>query len=651
MAQKRFSAYFIVSVFATLLSLVACQPASHDSTKEAPGLELSQVIPFERSEEKPATHSNAEVIAILDKADHVSLPMKDQCAKQICGDPSLVFIPSDIAHGKTTETLEAKAFFETELRSRIEKAYDVEVGFERRTAKRIAEAIPQLRMQNLRLSKSYTSLLNALWFYRQIRSAARAVRSRKDGKFKLDAAVLKKMLPDLSAVDLETYKSLLSDYETSEEATIILNLSKFSLSDILKLQYPTVSLAQSEHEFGQRIHDRIHKLLITFPELNLGMPPSIEALANDKALSAEMSKNLPEDLMLSYFSRAVLEKTDLFSAREIPVSQMLTDFQQKDRLKKMILESTDAATIASQKEKLMAECRAASSRVVQSTVTPVEIENAQKLMLAIKDSMANVVLKELQVSDDMVPGIQQKIQGVKIQVPFRRDEVLAATIRALDGFAASEAQNAQSVSNYAIEAAFGAIDQYLDDGLDTTTKIKKLCNRFSPSGITDIALSKIDEINLSWQTVKFPAYGAGLMAHELGHVVSAELTRQTQMPFNSVKVCTSRRHETFEGKRGAFYAEEDFADLLGAHVMKDLRNKKYKIGNPACIILEKDESRWGTRRGLSFAWPEQITDDVHSTDFYRLIQFQLNSDQALPPSCQSVVDNFAASTKLQCVNQ
>ena len=92
-----------------------------------------------------------------------------------------------------------------------------------------------------------------------------------------------------------------------------------------------------------------------------------------------------------------------------------------------------------------------------------------------------------------------------------------------------------------------------------------------------------------------------------------------------------------------FTAAPDYADLM----------TEYRFQ-----VTPKDSFKFlgvGSRDTLGFLFSQPAKEDPSirgsfstETDFYRLIQFQLNSSQALPQACENAVDNFAPSTKLQC---
>lgn len=144
-------------------------------------------------------------------------------------------------------------------------------------------------------------------------------------------------------------------------------------------------------------------------------------------------------------------------------------------------------------------------------------------------------------------------------------------------------------------------------------------------------------ISTSWLSIKFPEYGVGIVAHEIGHAVSMHLHRRysdripsaDQMdPFSRSQECIANRNPLVENKidfsalsAGELrrwnigqWSEEDWADHFSIMVMDKLKkmNPKIKIKTFSCAMLEHDPktclSRINSARAIG---------DVHSPALLR----------------------------------
>jgi hypothetical protein len=95
------------------------------------------------------------------------------------------------------------------------------------------------------------------------------------------------------------------------------------------------------------------------------------------------------------------------------------------------------------------------------------------------------------------------------------------------------------------------------------------------------------------------------------------------------------------------YAEEDFADAIAARAIPHLIANGVRADNVGCLLLEKNQKRWGVSNGLAMSLPKAETDG-HSANLFRTIQIQLNSGQALPATCQSIIATYQPQAALSC---
>jgi hypothetical protein len=150
-----------------------------------------------------------------------------------------------------------------------------------------------------------------------------------------------------------------------------------------------------------------------------------------------------------------------------------------------------------------------------------------------------------------------------------------------------------AASRSADEKVFGDVFEFCDEA-------------YAPK-LNDSALYGSHMINISWPTVTHPEQGAGIVAHEFGHIVSHDLPENLLKPEKS---CLQNQQGT------ELYVEEDFADLFASTLMKRLN---YKIANVqtqnfACGLNSREGNGWKTG-----SVKNEEAADPHSSGLYRLL--------------------------------
>lgn len=132
------------------------------------------------------------------------------------------------------------------------------------------------------------------------------------------------------------------------------------------------------------------------------------------------------------------------------------------------------------------------------------------------------------------------------------------------------------------------------------------CDKTEPAFLNDAALLSQNKIQLSWPTITNPEIGLGIIAHEVGHIVSYQFPETVK----SVKNCLQVKRST------DLYDEEDFADVFSTAVMNKLTSHQpeLKTKNMSCGLLERDKKGWVAGTLVN---PNRF--DSHSSGFYRLM--------------------------------
>lgn len=209
-----------------------------------------------------------------------------------------------------------------------------------------------------------------------------------------------------------------------------------------------------------------------------------------------------------------------------------------------------------------------------------------------------------------------RISSVQINLPTTAEENTKSYLRMLsskkDMFADDINElKAMSDSAFFTLVLLNALDAG-DDGID--------CDKLIPSAeISDSTLAADGFLRVSWFSVRYPQVGVSILAHELGHSVfaysnSIEVTRQ----------CLKSKKDNSDK-----YLNEDYADIFAAKTNVVLQNQfSIKTENFGCAFIYNL-----TNTSLLNMDPN----DPHSSGLYRAIQVATHSGQALPESCQQMI--------------
>lgn len=158
------------------------------------------------------------------------------------------------------------------------------------------------------------------------------------------------------------------------------------------------------------------------------------------------------------------------------------------------------------------------------------------------------------------------------------------------------------------------------------------CEDIAPLRLTDGLLTNHGAISISWQSALWPAYGAGNMAHELGHVVAKVVDMKTDL-FETV-TCQQRQKAILYGAAAsADNLEEDFADNFSLTVQKELNKTWPYVRNSGCLLQDVDAQKKDFSEE-AFDLTEDFG-EVHSSSIYRLLQQQVGRG-GLPASCATL---------------
>lgn len=142
--------------------------------------------------------------------------------------------------------------------------------------------------------------------------------------------------------------------------------------------------------------------------------------------------------------------------------------------------------------------------------------------------------------------------------------------------------------------------------------------------LSDSALSLSGAILVSYTSVNSPAMGEGVIAHEIGHVIDANLRTSLGSSVESAqkqvdtRKCLNDRHAPLTTD----YSGEDFSDYVSGLVTS---------GNMSCLFPE------GTWSSEEKPLLNKRIDDPHSSEYFRALHIEQTQNGALTPACNKML--------------
>lgn len=308
-------------------------------------------------------------------------------------------------------------------------------------------------------------------------------------------------------------------------------------------------------------------------------------------------------------------------------------------------------------------CEIKISASWELNASDLRLRKIREVIEAVKDSAKTVLATMIE------PQYRENVYHHLNQVEFAYPESNAVKEQKLKNVLAAEERNAniqklahnQSGSQFQQYFLYGAISKTMksdEDDLKALTNgpLVEACNQLPIETVSDYALTSSGKISVSWFTANYPELGVSILAHEIGHVVSAMLRRDALMGtqhekfFQSLQ-CISDRNPyvttpiQLQGFLNTTWSEEDWADHFSSLVMNELKRKRsphYSDRNKACALVQDTGSVY-TDTSL-----DPVAYDTHSSGPLRLL-FVGHDRQNLAPVCSQLLGYAqTANRQLNC---
>ena len=328
-------------------------------------------------------------------------------------------------------------------------------------------------------------------------------------------------------------------------------------------------------------------------------------------------------------------------------------------------------TVEQRVSRIAGYCRPRLGLALASTASGFRYRRAEKMIQELKLA-AKTVADSLGETTKTLKVLNQSIDDVEFVMPDKNTEILGR-FRRLVG----ETLNGQIYSTQLLAKPNAELDQILlytalaneeassienssgdsAKAPDDKTDVEKFCARIMPKTLTDITLTAQGSISVSWYSIAYPDIGISVLAHELGHIVSARFLKiaaaggTPTKKFSDSLSCVENRNpynldarKLLATQRG-LWTEEDWADHFSSMVINELNKKPNSAGefakNLGCALIDNNLDYKNNRLDPS-------PGETHSADFLRLIMVGIDRG-ILPLECQSFT-TFAADNgrELSC---
>ncbi len=620
---------------------------------------LSQPAPVRHFEELLSTKTKEQgslgsdlkiaQIARLDAVDRIPFLLKDQCSKQICGEPNQTEDPSDIINGPIKASIESDQLLE-ELKPELNKIFDLRIEADRKDMVRLQERRAQFA--SLQLSANYKVFFNFIWLSSQLEKLSPFIQGAQAGDYKFSTQKFNKAHPTMSKVEQGFLQQFAIDLLNSEENQSIEVITSLGFKEYLKIHYVDLKLANAQIQFANQLIESFEFLGKSFPELNIKVPNELRLLKTGAELSPEITRESNRALMTSYLVRQLSQENNIFEKREIDIKSIVSSADLHLTAEKILAKLGNPQDLNVARETGLKTCRTTLARSILAAPTNLEIQATQRQLPTVKNAVLKIVEK-LSTDPEVQSILSHRIQAIHFIFPTDRLEIKSSYKLAVHKESISLQERELKTNALSDEALLMMLYNFdLNPPSDYSDTISNMCEIFSPKKMSDSSIDQLSDINVSWQSIRFPSLGVGVIAHELGHVVShvfSKLAEEKKQPYLLLRSCENGRHDTQEILTANQFNEEDFADTLAARAVQELQTQNLKGNNFGCALLGKNSSRWGTEQGLSLKLAAE-SKDVHSAGLYRVLQIQMNMGQELPPVCKSLIETYQPNAQKQCMN-
>lgn len=581
-----------------------------------------------------------------------------QCAVDMCGPAERLEYTKTLGIMQVP-SLQNKEFFKNVLFPRLEKFMDSSLDVQLTQANSFDAFIARSEKDPLNQDQQTMMKLVAV-----LKKAGPALNKSIDpkstaAKLIVDPELLAKALPEVDASLVGKWAKLINAYLGHPNYATLNNMASFTYPILLQSIQKQSPLppAWSIPNYFNNFKNQMNAYTL---RIGTALTSGLDLTVLDKAAAMEKLSDSEEKMVISilksFFSfDMLLSKDAIEAAKDIPMTlaeaAKMVDLEKDAAETKKLVSS--AKSIQAEKEKAFAACSISLTKFLAAAPSDLQQRKSQELLVRVKTAAkvaasqyftgdalfkALLTIEKTQFTKPVTSTAAEKMILERIERVLRKGSEYATFIQR----AKTGEGEWQSLALVTIMAGISG-----DNGLFGS--LIESCKDLEPKGIIDASYSSVDMITMSWQSAMFPEFGAGVMAHELGHAISGAVGKLPSgiEAYSNTRACTTSRHQDLlsADKKNVFvvhYQEEDWADEFAATTIAELNKTWPYSKNFACLLIDQKNKQYN---GLTIQ--DTAIPDSHSTSFLRGLIAQSKMNGSLPASCMKAL----SQTEVQAIER
>jgi hypothetical protein len=433
---------------------------------------------------------------------------------------------------------------------------------------------------------------------------------------------------------------------------------------VLLERYPNSTIKEAVSKMSQEIISKNKAFKNKNNELISLAPSLFEDILNPKILNKvkdidSLQESDLSDLVTAFWSINVVfpiidspESYPTINNYNYDIDEIIKQSSLKERIELEIKKLENKEILAQQKSEVLEKCLAAENSIGMmpdqsqidafhssipkakeqlkaEVVSKYSLKTQKKLIKVIDDLSFSLPLPKNEYQNIFKEGVQEKTQEYILEAQKYK-------------------MNPNKNDRHLLE-----LYEYIgtDKRESAYEELLETCNEFDvPLGLSDATNTITGKVMVSWQSIKFPKMGYGVLLHEMGHNIFASFRKNKNSSkgsfsdFKSTVSCLNESHpylnndsinsqeiELLNGEKGILpegqYADEDFSDLVaGIAGGSDFQNY-------ACHWIYKELNQIDENPPSIF---NPISSDaVHSSTLFRLLHLKQSQDGSITSQCSN----------------
>lgn len=467
----------------------------------------------------------------------------------------------------------------------------------------------------------------------------------KAKKMTIDPDLLVKVTPEMDPTVTRKWAKLINayvghpDYETGN------NMDSFTYPVLLQSIQKQQSFLPPAWVIPRYFNQLKSELNAYSLRLGTAVTSGLDLTVLDKAAAMEKLTDAEEKMVMSSLSSlfafgALLNPEALAAAKDITMTlgeaAKMVDWQTNAEKAKKYFSS--AKSIRAEKEKVFAACTVSITKFLSAAPSDLQQRKSLELLARVKEA-AKISAAKYFTGEALVKALAT-IEKTQFTKPLSSAAVEKMILERFDRVVRKSSDFSKHVQQ--VQQGEAEWQSFVVLSLITgVTKEESLfgdiiegCKDLEPQGPIDASYASLDMITMSWQSTMFPEFGAGIMAHELGHAISRAVGESSpgNETYKNTRTCVISRHrdllsEEHKNESVDRFQEEDWADEFGTTVLIELKKTWPFVKNSGCLYLTMKDKKY---TGLILQ--DVANTDTHSSSFLRTLVAQDKLGQ-LPASC------------------